>query len=118
MRMHSWEGKLAMLTVLDSIPTTASPETRATAALSSGSNAGRMAPKKMSRMTRAAITPMRVLLDDEVEMVDAAIEPTTSTCRRVCEFGARARFTRLGGSAGGVWLGSLGEVARAKATRL
>src|SRR5260221_13330253 len=100
--MQRWEVKWAMLAVLDSNPTTASPETRATAALSSGSNAGRMAPKKMSRMTRAAITPMRVLLDDEVEMVDAAIEPTTSTCRRVCEFGARARFTSWVASAAGI----------------
>jgi hypothetical protein len=57
MRMQSWEVKPAMLTELDSIPTTASPEMRAMAALSSGSRAGRTAPKKMSRMMRAAITP-------------------------------------------------------------
>jgi hypothetical protein len=69
-----------MLTVLDSIPTTASPEVRATAVLRSGSSAGRTELKKMSRMTRAATTPMRVL-DDEVGLVEAATAPTTSTCR-------------------------------------
>src|SRR5260221_2340706 len=90
--MQRWEVKWAMLAVLDSNPTTASPETRATAALSSGSNAGRVAPKKMSRMTRAAITPMRGLPDVEVEMVDAAIELTTSTCRRIVQLNGRGHI--------------------------
>jgi hypothetical protein len=67
-----------MLMLLDSIPTTASPEMRAMPALSSGSNAGRTAPKKMSRMMSAAITPMRVL-DELAGLVEAATAPTTST---------------------------------------
>ena len=103
--MHSWEVNEAMLTVLDSIPTTASPAVSAMPVLSSGSSAGSTAPKNSSRMTRAATTPMRVL-DEEAGLVDAATAPTTSTCR-VGEFGARARFTNWVASAAGMLVGVL-----------
>ena len=81
-RRREWFGRMneAMLTLLDSIPTTASPAVSAMPVLSSGSSAGSTALKNRSRMTRAATTPMRVL-DDEAGLVDAAMAPTTSTCR-------------------------------------
>src|SRR6266481_5353350 len=116
MRMHSWQVKEAMLMELDSIPTTASAEMSAMAALSRGSSAGRMAPKKMSRMMRAAITPMTVL-DEEVGLVDAAMAPTTSTCS-LGEFGARARCTSWVASAAGILLASLVKLTWAEATVL
>ncbi len=105
-----------MLTALDSIPTTASPDMRAMAVLSSGSSAGRTDPKNRSRMIRAATTPIRVL-DDEAGLVDAAIAPTTSTCR-VGEFGARARRTSWVASAAGMLLASFVKLTVANATRL
>src|SRR5260221_12628899 len=113
---HGWGVTDARLRVLDSIRTTASPEMRAMAVLSSGSSAGRTAPKKMSRMTRAATTPMRVL-EDEEGLVDAATAPTTSTCR-AGEFGARARCTSWVASAAGMLLASLLKLTVAKATGL
>src|ERR1700676_2228630 len=92
MRVHSWKVNEAMLTLLDSIPTTASPAVSAMPVLSSGSSAGSTELKKMSRMTRAATTPMRVLDDDELGLVDAATAPTTST-RGGGEVGAGAGST-------------------------
>src|SRR5271166_392025 len=114
--MHSWGVKEAMVMVWDSIPTTASPEISAMAALSRGSSAGRIAPKKISRMMSAAITPMMVL-DDEAGLVDAAMEPTTSICR-LGEFGARARWTSSVASAAGMLLASWVKPTWAKATVL
>src|SRR5216684_4549126 len=116
MRMHSCEVNEAMLTLLDSIPTTASPAVSAMPVLSSGRSAGRTALKKMSRMTRAATTPTRVL-DVEEGLVDAATEPTTSTCR-AGEFGARARFTSWVASAAGILLAFMEKLTVAKAMRL
>src|SRR5258708_37116221 len=98
------EVRGAGLTGWDRFPPTASPDMRAMAVLSSGSSAGRTDPKNRSRMIRAATTPIRVL-DDEAGLVDAAIAPTTSTCR-VGEFGARARRTSWVASAAGLLLAS------------
>ncbi len=114
--MHSWEVNEAMLTVLDSIPTTASPAVSAMAVLTNGSSAGSTAPKNSSRMIKAAPTPMRVL-DEEAGLVDAATAPTTSTWR-ADEFGARARFTNRLASAAGMLLASLEKLTVAKAIRL
>src|SRR5258708_6960940 len=114
--MHNWDVNEAMVIELDSIPTTAIPEIRAMPALSRGSRAGRMAPKKMSRMMRAATTPMTVL-DEEVGLVEAAIAPTTLTCR-LGEFGARARWTSWVASAAGMLLASWVKLTWAKATVL
>src|SRR5712691_681906 len=115
MRVHSGKVNEAMLRELESIPTTASPAVSAIPVLSSGISAGRTELKKMSRMTRAATTPTKVL-DDELGLVDAATGPTTSTCR-VGEFGARARFTSWCASAAGMLLAVLVKLTVAKAMR-
>ena len=111
--MQSWEVNEAMLTELDSMLTTDSPQIRAMAVPSSGSSAGRIAPKNSSSTTSAAATPMNVP-GEEVGLVDAATSPTTSTCRRA-EFGARAVLTKVVASAAGMLLASLLKFTVAKA---
>ena len=110
MRMQSWEVNEAMLTELDSMLTTDRPETRAMAVPSSGSSAGRTAPKNSSSTTSAAATPMRVL-EEEAGLVDAATSPTTSTWRRA-EFGERAVLTNVVASAAGTLLASTVKFSR------
>src|SRR3984893_4020241 len=116
MRVHSWKVNEAMLRELESIPTTASPAVSAMPVLSSGISAGSTELKKMSRTTRAAATPTRVL-DDEVGFGGAATAATTSACRGG-EFGARARFTSCFASAAGILLAAFVKLTVAKATVL
>src|ERR1700748_2398078 len=116
MRMQSWEVNEAMLIELDSMLTTERPATRATAVPSSGSSAGRIAPKNSSGAPSAAATPMKVL-EEEGGLVDAATFPTTSTLR-CAEFGARAVLTNWVASAAGTLLASTEKFTVAKATVL
>src|ERR1700682_6272849 len=97
MRVQSCEVNPAMARLLDSTPTTASPAKRAIPVLTSGRRAAYSDPKTRSRTISAATTPITVL-EDDAGLVEAAMEPTTSTCR-LGEFGALARFTRLVASA-------------------
>src|SRR3984893_3424682 len=102
-----------MLSELDSMLTTERPATKATAVPSSGSSAGRIAPKNSSSTTSAAATPMKVL-EEDVGLVDAATLPTTSTWR-CAEFGARAVLTNWVAAAAGTLLASTLKLTVAKA---
>src|ERR1700730_3853770 len=105
-----------MRSELDSMLTTERPATKATAVPSSGSSAGRIAPKNSSSTTSAAATPMKGL-EEEGGLVEAAPLPTTSPWR-CAEFGARAVLTNWVAPAAGTLLASTLKLTVAKATVL